>query len=389
MRLQESIAVACQGLAVPPAWLASMPREAITLHRLLGRHPLSAQPKASRYHPLPLDVLVVDEGSMVDLELFVQLLAVLPESCRLIILGDAQQLAAVQAGEVFSSLCHPTTQGFSPAVAQQFEGLGLLSPSQDKAQVQTHPLQDNVTWLWRSYRFSQGGGVARLANQLSQQHSADQLTELWTEHDELSWCEHALHSFETTVLSQAEACWSGLLSGLDDPKSALARFNQSRILTVQRKGRFGAEAINALLATHFAPPTLSASHYPGRPIQILENDYGLQLFNGDVGIILPQGGGLFAYFLGTDGEGRWLPLARLPRHETAYAMTVHKSQGSEFDQVILVLPDQAKPWLSRELFYTGITRAKHRLFVWGDYALLPGILQRHQARYSRLADYLA
>ena len=180
----------------------------------------------------------------------------------------------------------------------------------------------------------------------------------------------------------------------ETPAEALRCFQHFRILCALRRGPFGVENLNRLVEQLLAETGAiepSTSFYAGRPILILRNDPRLKLFNGDLGLVLPDpeaGGALRAFFLGAGGLlQRFLP-ARLPEHETAFAMTVHKGQGSEFDRVLLVLPERVTPVATRELVYTGLTRARMAVEIWGSAAVLRAAIERRTVRSSGFAEAL-
>jgi exodeoxyribonuclease V alpha subunit len=178
-----------------------------------------------------------------------------------------------------------------------------------------------------------------------------------------------------------------------EPRAALAALNRFRILTALRQSPFGAENLNRLVEELLHERGVisgTGPWYPGRPVLVTENDYSLRLFNGDIGIILPEpaSGQPRAFFGGADGQLRAVLPARLPRHETVFAMTVHKSQGSEFEQVLLVLPDRESPVLTRELVYTGITRASKGVEVWMSEPVFRAAVARRAQRASGLREAL-
>ena len=384
-RLQQAVTGACEGL--PESVAALIPCQAQTLHRLLRRHPTSGRPFYHRERPLPLDVLVVDECSMVDIGLFAQLLEALPLGCRLILLGDRDQLASVQAGDVFASLCQAHSRGVSAERGAWLQQLGIALEGQGVMS----PLAECVSWLQHNFRSAESPQIVELAAAVQQQDLTAVYQQLAQPGSQLVYCDYAAVDFESVFLRQVADYWVEMFKALQVPRQALACFNQARVLVVQRHGALGVARINQLIEQHFRQlgwVTEGDDFYPGRPIQILQNDYGVQLYNGDIGVILPREGRLYGYFERDNGEAYWLPLARLPRHETAYAMTVHKSQGSEFEQVMLLLPDQAKRWLSSSLLYTGMTRARRQVVLWSSQESLRAVVSQQSPRFSGLAQRL-
>jgi exodeoxyribonuclease V alpha subunit len=177
-----------------------------------------------------------------------------------------------------------------------------------------------------------------------------------------------------------------------DPTKALALFEQHRILCALREGPYGVRYLNFLVEQLLRREKLIALHqkwYSGRPLMITRNDYSLRLFNGDVGIVLPDAENsneLRAFFPTSDGNIRKFTLLRLPEHETVYALTIHKSQGSEFDEILVILPDTPNPVLTRELIYTAITRAKKRVEIWGKEEVFQTAISSRIERTSGLRD---
>lgn len=399
-RLSLSISQALTRLgpsfAISPDLVAQIPAKAQTLHRLLGSGPDRAQ---FRYHadePLPLDVLVVDEASMVDVALFAAMLAALPSHARLILLGDKDQLASVEAGAVMAELCRDAdVGGYSQATADwlaQLTGQSLPAPY---VTVSATALEQQVVMLRTSHRFAAHSGIGQLATAVNQGDVAQTLAILQQPPADVTWLacspESAefgyflLHGNLLTPSKQGFAAYLAAVLQPPEPDAAsqafddwafdvLQQFARFQLLAAVRQGPYGVEQLNQRVATvlarqHLIPRT--EGWYPGRPVMVVQNDYSTGLMNGDVGICLPryelQAGKLElrlrVVFPGAaaDQQVRWILPSRLPQVETVYAMTVHKSQGSEFQHAVLILPEQGSALLSRELVYTGITRAAQQL----------------------------
>lgn len=375
-----------------PELVAQIPTKAQTLHRLLGSGPDQAR---FRYHadePLPLDVLVVDEASMVDVALFAAMLAALPASARLILLGDKDQLASVEAGAVMAELCRDAqVGGYSQATADWLQQLTGQQLAAQYCSPTPAALEQQLVMLRTSHRFTADSGIGQLAwavNQgdaeqvqaILQQPPADiRLLKLSPDSAEFSF--FLLHGTVVAPLQQGFAAYltkvqqapAETASALQLEQWALdilQRFGQFQLLCAVRQGQYGVEQLNQRVAAvlarqHLIPRT--EGWYPGRPVMVVQNDYSTGLMNGDVGICLPryeQHQGQWQQRLRVvfpaieAGQPvRWILPSRLPQVETVYAMTVHKSQGSEFQHAVLVLPEQGSALLSRELVYTGITRA--------------------------------
>jgi exodeoxyribonuclease V alpha subunit len=384
-RLQASVRDAAAALPLDDAIKAALPQEAFTIHRLLGPLPDSPYFRHHAQNPVPYDVVVVDEASMVDLALMAKLVDAVPQSARLILLGDRDQLASVQAGYVLGDLCDTGVEhGYSAAFAALVKDItGFDIQGSGPA-----GFQDSIIELKTNYRFGAESGIGRLSRQVN----AGACTLIGS---------HDLPDLGFTPLPPAplrgrqlkDLIVQGYAPYLTatDPAESLARLNGFRILCALKQGPYGVGALNTL-----AEDVLEAAglikpvdqQYHGRPILITTNDSRLRLFNGDVGIILKTGDGLKAFFPGPEGVPRTFAPGRLPEHVTVFAMTVHKSQGSEFGHVLMVLPERDTQVLTRELIYTGITRARARLDLWAEPMVLQTAVARRIKRTSGLRDAL-
>jgi exodeoxyribonuclease V alpha subunit len=395
-RLTESLGRALDELSprLDATLLASLPRQASTLHRLLGVIPGSHEFRHHAENPLPLDVLVVDEASMVDLPMMARLLAALPASARLILLGDKDQLASVEAGAVLGDICQLLQQEPSAAHTEWLRvvtGYPLAEPGVPNAL----PLRDRLCWLRKSWRFHAGSGIGRLADAVNQgdRHTLERLLSS-------NFADIRIHvdaERRATLLQLAVAGYAGYLALARDPvngesaRRMLQAFQQTRVLCALREGEWGVTGLNSSILQSLSRQGWlqpEADWYVGRPVMIVRNDHALGLYNGDIGITAHDGERLRVWFEMPDGRVHGFLPSRLPEHETALAMTVHKSQGSEFAHTILVLPDLDNPVLTRELLYTGITRAKQRLDLFGAHELLTRIATRPTQRNSGLTAML-
>ena len=428
-RLNESIAGAVArlelgGLPDGEAVRAAIPVEVTTLHRLLGSRPDTRHFRHHAGNPLPVDVLVVDEASMVDLEMMAAVLAALPPGARLVLLGDKDQLASVEAGAVLGELCRRAQEGHytTNTVAWLAEVTGAQVGAEliDPAGL---PIDQAVTMLRHSYRFSGDSGIGQLATAVNAgsgegvrrtlAHGHADLTRLaLTREGEgalrrlvIDGAPHATphkdgpvgyrHYLEAVRKQRPPAGTSQ--AGIDDwARQVLAAHGQFQLLCALRRGQWGVEGLNRRIAGWLREAGLidaTEGWYPGRPVLVTRNDYGLGLMNGDIGITLalpaPDGDGpLRVAFPAGDGSSgiKWVQPSRLQAIETVYALTVHKSQGSEFAHTAMVLPERLNPILTRELVYTGITRAKRwfSLVEGGSPAVLEQSVQRRVLRLSGL-----
>jgi exodeoxyribonuclease V alpha subunit len=380
-RLSDSMRSAVGDLPVDDGLRAALPVEAMTLHRLLGVRPGGGGARHDARHPLPLDVLVVDEASMIDQALMVQTIEALPEHARLILLGDRDQLAPVEAGAVLGEICRAvgyqsdtlawlSSLGFDPAA------LGLAAAEADA------PLADVVALLTQSHRFASDSGIGALSRAANAGEAA-LACELLCEHgrDDLHWSA-ALDATGLAVRRDRylQAVVEG--AGADRLQQLFVAFMP---LVAERRQL---AQINSLVEAEMERRGLKlpgAVWYPGRPVMIAANDYALGLFNGDIGFTVSCNGQLRVLFPSAGDAWREIAPARLPAHETVFAMTVHKSQGSEFDEVWLVLPE-ASAMLDRALVYTAVTRARLRFGLIGPLDMLVQAIGQVARRHSGLAE---
>ena len=398
--------------------LARVPEQGTTLHRLLRYSPLENRFHYNAERLLPVDVLVIDEASMLDLRLARAALSALPASARLLLVGDKDQLSSVDAGMVLGDLCAGLSERFdaarfSIAAAQELSAL----TGQDLAPLaaaRVPPMADCLAWLRFSHRFQSGGAIARLAEAINAGDmsamqsviSAAMADSTATAHAEVQ--QHSPDQHAIVALACTHYRPMVKLAEAGDADGALAALNRFRLLCAVREGRDGVLEINrAVAAALGATPRFrddrDAQVYAGLPLIITRNEPRSQLFNGDVGVVVQQPDGrLLVAFPGTDGAGPQLPggdararllsPARLPSWEPVYAMTIHKSQGSEFDRVAVVLPrspssNEAR-LLTRELVYTAVTRARAGVHVFATSAALALALAAQTQRASGLRDLL-
>ncbi|NLC70882.1 MAG: exodeoxyribonuclease V subunit alpha [Desulfuromonadaceae bacterium] len=395
-RLRETIRGWKGRLEAEPHLLEAIPDEVFTLHRLLGFHPFTGKCRHHRDNPLSCDLLVIDEASMVDLPLLVRVMRALHPESRLLLLGDHHQLASVEAGAVLSDLCGPRAENaFSPTLSTRLEKLLSIlrtNPSVDES-FRPPLLSDSLVFLRKSYRFDESGGIGKAARLIKA--GKGQETVAFLSDPTATACR--LHpsaspgKIAATIVEQFHDHYQNLFSS-PDPWTYLQRFSRFAVLCALRQGPFGAEEFNPLLEREMARRGLISSFgpwYHGRPIMITSNDYRLGLFNGDVGVVFrkPADQRMTAFFPTPDGGLLPLSPGRLPAHETSFTMTIHKSQGSEFDRVFLLLPPHFSEVLTRELVYTGLTRARREAVICAPDDILARTVERKLVRSSGLYDH--
>jgi exodeoxyribonuclease V alpha subunit len=392
-RLQEAMKKVKENLPCEESVKALIPDNASTIHRLLGPAVGSPYFRFNAQNHLPVDAVVVDEASMVDLALMSKLVQALPSQARFILLGDKDQLSSVEAGAVLGDICdtghsHPFSKAFCAEIRKTigYEIKGVKAAT---------GMSDSIVQLTRSYRFSDKSGIASASRSVNE-GDADAALEILQDrtHEDLYWKPLPSSKSLPRALRDRALEEFNRLFKTSDPHEAFQCLDRFRILCALREGPFGVNAVNLVVEHLFREQRLirgGGKWYRGRPVLVTRNDYNLHLYNGDIGIVLPDpgaGGELRAFFQAPEGTLRALHPVRLPEHETVYALTVHKSQGSEFDRLLLILPDRDSPVLTRELIYTGITRARERVEIWGHEKVFREAVGRRTTRVSGLRDAL-
>ncbi|HNP02866.1 MAG TPA: exodeoxyribonuclease V subunit alpha [Agitococcus sp.] len=355
-RMQEALRQSLAQLPVAQQLLKALPQTAFTLHRLLGMGH-GTQPKFNAQQPLPYDLIIVDEASMIDLRMASQLLTAISPNARLILLGDANQLAAVEAGAV----------------------LAELNKAQTLSQSRVH--------LTQSQRF--GGQIGQLAEAVCRGDTLTVTQLIEQSSDELNYA--PLEQVESLAkkLFIGYQAFAQALKSKTDIVDLLKLFDDFRVLCAVREGSYGVNALNQRLSLLLQKELAQkedplAVWYHGRPVMVTQNDYSLDVFNGDIGITLEEEDGFYVYFPARDTPTKRVSAARLAHSETALALTIHKSQGSEFKQVAVVLPKEESPILTRQLLYTGITRAKKQIQLWALKPILLKTIEQETKRASGL-----
>jgi exodeoxyribonuclease V alpha subunit len=362
MRLQESIALSVQHLTLEESIIKTIPVKASTLHHLLGVKRHSPFFRHNAENSLMYDVVVVDEASMVDLALMSKLVAALRPGSRLILLGDKDQLASVESGTVLADMISA--------------------------------LPENTVELQQSYRFDKG--IKRFAEAINEGDSDNAWSIMVSDSpDNVSLLQDDVAEYGGEIYCNYMAVVRKAVT-VEAYKELFGVFHSFTILCALRHGPAGVKGVNEQVGRYLTTKgydCLSAEWYPGRPVMVTRNEYSLDLYNGDVGICLPDPENhevLKVWFERTDGTLQGLLPGRLVSCETVYALTIHKSQGAEIGEVLVVLPDQESAIVTRELLYTAVTRARRCVKVKSDRSVfelaIAGKIVRHSGLAERLCD---
>jgi exodeoxyribonuclease V alpha subunit len=371
-RMSESVATARASLACREEVRAAIAGDASTIHRALGAQGGSRGFRYDAETPLLADVVVVDEASMVDLALMDRLFTAIPPHARVILLGDKDQLASVEAGAVLGDICGAGLPAGAPGAE-----IGAC-----------------VAQLTHSWRYGEDSGIGALARAINL-GDADAAVGLLRdpERPDVRWVEsEATRALWPELRAAVVDGYGPCFTGPGDARlRALGRF---RVVCAHRRGPHGLEGLNRAIEALLAErgwALRERDHYAGLPVLVTQNDYGVKLFNGDLGVVTPapdDATRLHAVFPDAHGGTRAVALARLPAHERVYATSVHKCQGSEMDEVAVVLPPAPSPLTTRELLYTAVTRARMRVTLYATEAVVRHAIATRVERTSGLRDRL-
>jgi exodeoxyribonuclease V alpha subunit len=403
--VRENLATLVERGVVGAEMAAALPTDAQTLHRLLGWRANSIDFRHDAQHPLDADVVIVDEASMVDLPLMTKLVEAVRADATLILLGDRDQLASVETGDVLAALCDAAGDGraFPVMFAQRamalldapvpIESVPIESTPIESAPIDQVPIANDETRsmlaghridLHRSYRQASGFDLAPLATAVRDGDVDATIEALRTRrYPGVRWQQHGDDGLADHVREYALPRFRTVIAAAD-PAHALTLARDYRVLTALRHGPAGSQTLNAMIAIALNPHRGDALFH-GQLLIVSENSYRHGLFNGDTGVVWRDDDGLRVWFETGEGLRAWLP-SQLPANESAWALTVHKAQGSEFGEVLLALPEHDARVLSRELVYTGITRSRRGLELWATEAVLRNAIGRRGRRESGLAQ---
>ncbi len=364
-----------------------------TIHRLLRYVPNSINFKHNKSNPLPYDVVVVDEASMLDVALFAKLLEAIGDNTRLILLGDKNQLASVEAGSLFGDLCRAQDSNLLFA-SESVQTINSFIPEKERHLQQrhigqsTHPLFAHVVELQKSHRFSSSSGIGKLSKAIIQNDEVALQEFIATGYAGIERIDNKDHvGFEAFIEGYADYIKE------KDVATALDKFNQLRVLCAVREGAQGLYSLNKAIESYLSKKNLispNSDYYENRPIIITKNYPDLKLFNGDIGLVRKDDqGNLRAWFEDSDKYIRSVMPAYIAHAETVFAMTIHKSQGSEYPKVLVVLPETSGgQLLTRELLYTAVTRAKTSLVLQCSSAQMLSTCAQGVSRTSGIVERL-
>ncbi|MBP5406036.1 exodeoxyribonuclease V subunit alpha [bacterium] len=332
--------------------------EGMTIHRMLdwkfGRF------SQNRENPLAADVVIIDEAGMLDVALFNSLLDALGHDASLILLGDKDQLASVGAGNVLSDICGAAEKN-------------LLPP-------------EIVAKLEKSYRFNSSSGIGKLAKAVNEQKSAKEIIEICKTESDCGWFGIENEKALENIAFDAAGRYGFLFDKDSSPEEILERLNDYKVLVPSKEDSFGVTELNRKIESELGRNSENGL-YDGMPIMVTKNDYRNNLMNGDCGVILERNGRKSAYFI-VGNSLKSFNISSLVSFETVYAMTIHKSQGSEYDSVLIVLPKTEMPILTKEILYTAVTRAKKEVKIAAKDGVLDYTLRRNAERNSGFEEAL-
>ena len=396
-RLNESMKNARNLPGISDDIKKNIPDESFTIHRLLG--PVRGSPyfRYNSGNPMPYDVVIVDESSMADLALTAKLFEAVPLNSRLMLIGDKDQLASVEAGSVLGDICDTGNDHY---YSKKFIGeIQKIYPACVKeaklVKTKKEPvIADSIVTLTRSFRFTGESGIGEISRAIKKGEADKVINILKSDifEDISLMYGNGYQSLIPALNMKIIEGYSPYLAA-ESPEESFKLFSNFTVLCALRKGLYGVEHINSLIEDMLFKNKLitgSSKWYNNRPVMIMRNDYNNKLYNGDIGLMLADKKKDKTYFYATttDGNLRTISPLKLPDHETVYAMTVHKSQGSEFDNVLLLLPDYISPVLTRELLYTAVTRARKKIEIWGNEDILCYMTANPTERTSGLRDAL-
>ncbi|MCK9225521.1 MAG: exodeoxyribonuclease V subunit alpha, partial [Candidatus Muirbacterium halophilum] len=360
--------------------LDKIPTEATTIHRLLGSKKFTTEFKHNENNPIQADIIFVDEASMIDLGMMAKLIKGLDKHTQLVLIGDMDQLASVEAGSVFGDICRRGADNYTKDFIKEF-----IKENTDKLNNKKSDLKDSIVILKKVYRFDAKSGIGKLAITVNNMNIKESL-------QLLSKCNNNIEYFEKL---QLEEIINKVINGYSDyiklienkeenPEKIYNAFNRFRTLCNIKKGRFGTESINEQICQKFRKNP-AKKHFYGMPIMIGKNYHNFEIYNGDTGIItyLDENEDKPLFTITNNKGVKTVSLGLIDQWEAAFAITIHKSQGSEFENVLTVLSGKTD-FSTKELLYTAITRAKDKFSLYSEKEILKNTITRKITRYSGL-----
>ncbi len=391
-RLKDSLVNELTHLTVSPSISETIKKlDASTIHRLLRVKYNTPHFRFNKDNPLDVNLLILDEASMVSLPLMCKLFYALPKSAKIILLGDKDQLASVEEGSVFGDICDalPINQFSSQFTKELQKHTGLTLPSVPDS-------QNTIVELRKSFRFDDKKGIGLAKTEINSGNWKSMLNIGKDRNNELKTLNlPEKHHFKSKILQfiknmtitidDAPVSFKDYLA-MDQIADRFKFMESFRILCAKRAGRYGINNINDIIINYLFPHNI---RYPnGLPVMITRNDNRLKLYNGDIGIVGKKNKRTRLFFPADNNRFRDFSPNQIPEHEPVFAMTIHKSQGSGFQKILVIMPDKDSPLLTRELFYTAVTRAKTYCEIWSYDSIIKKTTERVTNRDSGLKDKL-
>jgi exodeoxyribonuclease V alpha subunit len=375
-RLTESIKMQLENLGPIGSTPKDFSFEAKTIHRLLGFMPGRGRFRFNKDNTLPYDCVILDEASMVDLPMMKAVFSALNEKTKLILLGDENQLLSVYTGSVMGDICQAAVElGNGEKIAGDYKN---IFSSENNIDDFVQSFSSSITHLLKSWRFISSPEIGRLANAILQNNNEEAGKILsGNEYESIRFFSNNNKTIIKEIISLANTIIKS-----KSVEEAHSKFSNFRILCAANKGKSGVHEINKIVESSL--PTNRHKIYNGMPVMILENSYNIGVFNGDIGICWQEGGIFYTFFADSENNLKRIKTSLLPNYQSAWAMSIHKSQGSEFDKIYIILPDKFSEILSRQLLYTAITRARKEITFMADINIILQSINNKITRKSGL-----
>jgi exodeoxyribonuclease V alpha subunit len=391
-RLLEAVNSAVSSMDLKDEIKKNFPSKSFTIHRLLSYNPMTGKFSFNRKNRLKADIVIVDEASMIDMKLMANLCEALEDNVKLILLGDRFQLASVSPGSVFGDICK---RGEKTGYSKEY--IDVLKNFIDEKSISKipvsfgFPIEDSITELKKSYRFDEKSGIGKLAEAVKNTNIKACFDIFDSGSDDVLFIETKNYSdFKSKIFGFADKYYKRLINEVD-PYTAFKYFSEFMILSPLNDNDYGVKGLNFIIEKFLREQKINQEQiwYNGKPVIIIKNDYTNNLFNGDTGICLKNEKGENKVFFQSQKSGfKTFHTQRLNDWQSVFSMTVHKSQGSEFDNVLIVLPDYDTSVLTRELIYTAVTRARKKVYFLGSKSVFQKSIKKSVSRSSGLYSRL-